>query len=290
MADVEQNGRSGVNWWIRIHRWFWLKRLTLKGAILALTVFAVCFPRPVLLMRHIQRWSDPNALIEPNSPHIESLVEELLASQPVGTNGIEDAKRTLLAVQELVYKKLPYAFDWVTWGMADYLPTVEEAMEMGREDCDGRAVVGASILSRLGFEPRLVSDGAHVWVWTPQGETMSPGRVGTLEATPTGFKINWGGLWTLPRIAAVNASLFPLVRELIILAVLWGLMLQPVMSKRRMFTVGLLLLGALFLLRYGGAHHRGGGMWAVWFGIATLSLVVYLGVVSSWRQIKESAG
>ncbi len=261
-----------MRFWIRIHNWPRWKRWGLKALVLALTVLAVCFPHPVLLARHIVRWTDPNAMIDPDASQLDPLVEKLKSQLPDGANQDSHPKEILRAVELLVYEKLPYAFDWDTWGMADYIPTVEEALGKGREDCDGRAVVGASLLKRVGFESQLETDGAHVWVSTPQGDTMGPGQVSMIETTPTGVKVNTQWLWTMPRIMAVNVALFPLVRELIIAAVVWILILHPTMHRRRMLIVGVFVFAAVFLLRSGGNLNRGESMGLVWFGLVALAL------------------
>ncbi|GJM24737.1 MAG: hypothetical protein DHS20C16_11520 [Phycisphaerae bacterium] len=209
-------------------------------------------------------------MIDPAATRLDPLVPELMGALPAEATRETHPKEILRAVELLVYKKLPYAFDWDTWGMADYMPTVDEALEMGREDCDGRAVVGASLLERMGFDAHLVTNGAHVWVSTPEGDTMGPGKVATIRTTPTGVKVNWRGLWTMPRIMAVNTALFPLVRELIIAVVLWGLILHPSMRRHRVVVVGIFLIGALFLLRSGGNLQRGESMLLVWSGILAL--------------------
>ncbi len=260
-----------MGYWIRIHNWPRWKRFILKSLILALTVVAVCFPHPVLLARHIGHWSDPNAMIAPESSALDPLVDELMSTLPANANRETHPKEILRAVELLVYKKLPYAFDWDTWGMADYMPTANEALQMGREDCDGRAVVGASLLKRIGFESQLKTDGAHVWVTTPQGDTMGPGQVSMIETTPTGVKVNTRWFWTMPRILAVNAALFPLIRELIIAGVLWILILHPSMRRRWMLVVGTLMFAGLFLLRSGGNLYRGESMLLVWCGIMALT-------------------
>jgi hypothetical protein len=259
-----------MRFWVRVHDWPRWKRWGLKALILALTVLAVCFPHPLLLARHLSHWSDPNAMIDPEATRLVPLAAELMVALPAGASRETHPQEILRAVELLVYKKLPYAFDWDTWGMADYMPTVDEALHMGREDCDGRAVVGASLLGRMGFDAQLVTNGAHVWVSTPEGDTMGPGKVATIRTTPTGIKINWRGLWTMPRIMAVNTALFPLMRELIIAVVLWGLILHPSMRRHRMAVIGILVIGALFLLRWGGDLHRGESMLLVWCGILAL--------------------
>jgi hypothetical protein len=73
-----------------------------------------------------------------------------------------------------VCERIPYSWDWDNWGCVDYLPTAAEVVERGREDCDGRAVIAASILRNLGYDAQLVTDGSHMWVSTSEGATMSP--------------------------------------------------------------------------------------------------------------------
>ena len=68
-------------------------------------------------------------------------------SHSVGLSGhvlgidISEPHALVRGVEKFVYGHVPYAWDWDTWGVADYLPSVAEVRRMGREDCDGRAVV-----------------------------------------------------------------------------------------------------------------------------------------------------
>lgn len=206
-----------------LNRLRWPLRIPIKWLIFGIAVLVVCFPYPARLIRHVQRWRNPNALIEPDAPAIQPLIEEL---QPQLTAGLTP-EEVLLAVQKYVCEKIRYEWDWNTWGMADYLPTVAEAVAMGREDCDGQAVVAASLLSHFGFEAELVTDFTHVWVKTEFGETMGPGERKTVVATEEGLEIQAGALAALPRALGVGLSVFPLARELIILGVLWLLLLRP---------------------------------------------------------------
>ena len=45
-------------------RWRW----PIKWAILGVAVFFVCYPDPRLFWRHVSRWRNPDALIQPDSP------------------------------------------------------------------------------------------------------------------------------------------------------------------------------------------------------------------------------
>jgi len=198
----------------------WYLRLPIKWLLFGLTVLAVCFPYPARLASHLRHWRDPNALIDPDAAAIQPLLEELRPRLA----GDLPPREVLSRVERFVYEKVPYEWDWKTWGTADYLPTVEEVFEAGKEDCDGRAVVAASILQNLGYKTELVTDFAHVWVKTDHGETMAPGRRKALTATDKGLRLDFKALTTLPRSLAYGIAVFPLVRELIVFFVLWLLL------------------------------------------------------------------
>lgn len=57
-------------------------------------------------------------------------------------------------IEKFVYEKNKSAWDWEVWGNVNYIPTVEEAIASGREDCDGQAIVGASMLREYGYDAR----------------------------------------------------------------------------------------------------------------------------------------
>ncbi len=199
-----------------------LLRWPLKAAFVTTVTLLVCYPNPARLASHLAHWSDPGSLIEPDEPSLAPLAEEVeqyllrFATPP-------DAGVVLDAVQHLVTERIQYAWDWDTWGCCDYLPTVAETMQRGREDCDGRAVVAASILRKLGYESRLMTDGSHMWVWTASGETMDPmptasGRT-LLRTTETGTKVDLLAvigvralLVDWPKNLAYGAAVFPPAR------------------------------------------------------------------------------
>ncbi len=245
-------------------RWYW--RLPIKWTVFGLTVLIVCFPYPSRFVSHVRHWSDPNALIEPDAPAIQPFVDELrpmLADDP-------PPREALKRVERYVLEKIPYAWDWVTWGTADYLPTVTEAVEMGREDCDGRAVVAASVLQSLGFNAQIVTDLSHVWVKTDQGELMGPGKKKAIVATEKGLRVRLSALTELPKALAYGSAVFPLIRELVILVVLWVLLLR----SEHEFSVrasGLVcLLTGLFILRAGGQDYRAPVPFLQWTGLVML--------------------
>jgi hypothetical protein len=253
-----------------LNRLRWYTRLPAKWAVLGLTLLIVCFPYPSRLFRHLQHWRDPNALIEPDAPALEPFVTELRRRL---TPDLSPAQ-TLRHVERFVYEKIPYEWDWNTWGTADYLPTVAEVFEMGKEDCDGRAVVAASLLRRLGFEAELVTDFAHLWVKTDQGETMGPGKQKAIIATEEGLRLQASALAELPRALSYGVAVFPLYRELIVLLMAWLLLLRS-HGGVACSLVGLaLLLAGLFLWRAGGTGYRHSALWMQWSGIVGIGVGV----------------
>ena len=241
-----------MNAWHRLHLWSWWLRWPLKLAAFMVVVVLVLYPKVWLLPRWVGRLHDMNATLQPDHPALGELAEMVRARGGEGRSAVE----TLRVVQQVVYERIPYAWDWDVWGVVDYLPTTAEVLQKGREDCDGRAVLAASLLRRLGYQAWLVSDIKHTWVATPGGETMSPGRgQKTFEGGEGGtrMRVTGAALVNLGRSLTYGIAVFPLTRELIILAALCGLTMHPRASVRRRVAGCLLLVLALGLLHDSGA-------------------------------------
>ena len=249
-----------------LNRLPWYVRVPIKWMIFTLTVLAVCFPYPHRLARHIEHWGDPNALIEPDAPALKPLAEELRSLVPQDL----PPREALETVERFVHTNILYEWDWITWGTADYLPTVTEAIEKGKEDCDGRAVVAASLLRTLGYESEIVTDFMHVWVKTDKGELMGPGKKKAVLATEQGLRFEPGALMQVPRALAYGLAVFPLDRELIVLAVLWLLLLHPKGSLACGLTALALLANGLLFLRIGSVYHSRPVHWMQIVALANL--------------------
>jgi hypothetical protein len=274
-----------MGWWRAFHKRPWWYRWSVKLAVLGLTILLVAYPYPHRLATHLLRWRNPSVLIDPDAPALEPLVNEarslLTADQP--------PQKQLRIIQRYVYEKLPYAWDWETWGVADYIPTVEEALAEGREDCDGRAVIAASILRALGHEAELVSDYTHVWVKTEVGETMSPGKRQSVIATDTGVQVRWRYLTDLVRASAYGWAVFPLYRELIVVAVFWILILWPGTAWRWRGLILLLLVDALLRLRVAGRYPWDAIVWLQALAVVEVGVALCLAHVAARRARSASS-
>jgi len=261
-----------MHWWHALHQLSRPARWSFKLSVLLLTVVLVLYPKFWLLPTWLARLRNLNALVEPDHPALEPLEAAVLAAAGEGSRPAE----VLSAVQKVVYDRIPYAFDWEVWGVVDFVPNVAEVLQKGREDCDGRAVLAASLLRRTGYDASLVSDMVHVWVVTPMGETMSPGQgPKVLEATAGGTLVRWSSVARNGfRAMSLGIAVFPLVRELIIACALCALSTHPWSShwRRAVGCAGILL--GLWLLRAGGA--------AAWPGNVAFSAVGLVCAGAGW--------
>ena len=275
--------------WVRINQLHRVGRWVVKTVVFAVVVGAVCFPYPGLAWRHVSHWRHPQAMIDADAPAVGRWVAQLDARlgghphTPIEALDAAAVRRRLVAVQTMVRERIAYAFDWQVWGNVDYLPTVREVIRSGREDCDGQAVLAASMLKRMGFDARLVANSSHVWVWTPQGKIMGPQAVQAVQTTPGGLRFNWRGLVEVPRTLAFGIAVFPLVRELFLTLVLWWLWLRPGCSVARAAACAVLWIAALMALRWGGYPIRYGWM-------ATGLVLCVAAVMMSIRAPRPGAG
>jgi|CXWL01.1.fsa_nt_gi hypothetical protein len=266
----------------------WYVRVPLKWLVFAIVCFFVLFPYPRLFVRHISHVRNLEAMIDSAAPDLaewQAEVEQrtVLAQQAATTQPVEVDPASSIGVQRiverLVLERVHYKWDWDVWGLADYMPTVTEMFDESRlgdgvvyEDCDGRAVMAASLMKRLGHQASLVTDFRHVWVVTPEGAYMGPGDDKSLVSTSTGNRIDWSTLASnIPMSLSYGMAVFPLGRELIIAITAYLLMLHRSLTTwRAMFALLLLVQGLLFMRLGFFAPHavsREVSAWPSWVGI-----------------------
>ncbi|WP_051569368.1 hypothetical protein [Alkaliphilus transvaalensis] len=114
--------------------------------IFILWTFLVLYPNPYRFAVSIYRISNP--AINPEA--ISHLLEEVP----------DDPQE----IERYVLTKIPYQFDWLTYGVPFYFPTVEEVLANGTGDCKSRFVVLASIFEAKGISYRQSFSLSHFWV------------------------------------------------------------------------------------------------------------------------------
>jgi len=111
-----------------------------------LWILLVLYPNPLNLIVSLQRAFNPN--IDPVS--VESLSRDL-PSDPV-------------AIENAMLQQIPYSYDWESYGMPWYVPTVEEVLERGEGDCKAMALVLASLFEAKNIPYRISWSPIHMWV------------------------------------------------------------------------------------------------------------------------------
>jgi hypothetical protein len=240
-----------TRWWTRLQKArFWV-RVPVKAGLFAAVVFIVLFPYPRMFWRHVQHLRHLDRLTDPSDPALGPVRQEFDAYlQSAGTQPAE-SRQLRGEVERFVYHRVPYAWDWDNWGVADYIPTVGEIVAKGREDCDGRAVLAVALLRSYGVQAELAADPRHVWVRTPDGDCMHPLGPPVFEQGPAGMSVRWRGLINVAPLA-FGVSVFPLSRELIVLLAAWLLLLPPKIPLGAALVIALLMIEALLLCRAAG--------------------------------------
>lgn len=212
--------------------WDWLERLRLlprwivKTLLLSGIVLFVLYPNPVRLVQQIQHLSNVESLIQPDLPELVAINAEITSN--LKTNATR--KEEFRAVEAYVYSHIRYEYDWFNWGNLDYWPTAREVLERKREDCDGRAVLAASILRARGFHTaNVVGNLQHVWVTVDHAELMGPQPDRNFQ------RVDGKVVVTLPQWQTILASTaminkFPALRCVVILLTVLVLAYHPCRS------------------------------------------------------------
>ena len=127
------------------------KAALLRALLLAAGFLFLLFPHPGRALREVRTLRDPNALISPEDPAVAKLSSEVDAAMPANLN----RPRQIAWIEKFVEKRIVYANDWDQWLNVDYWPSPSETLASGREDCDGIAVVTASLLRHRGFRASI---------------------------------------------------------------------------------------------------------------------------------------
>jgi hypothetical protein len=236
--------------WNRLAQLPFIWRLAVKGLLLFLIVLFVLFPHPGLLYKQIQHLRNVESLIQPDLPEIAEINRELDDQLGDGSSRAEEFK----AVERYVYRNIAYKFDWFNWGNLDYWPTAKEVLERKTEDCDGRAILAASILRARGFKTaRVVGNLDHVWVAVDNVELMGPQKdknYAKSGAIATGISLPQTQTWMRALSKICN---FPAARSLAILAAFLIAAYHPCRNRTAFFGASTAMLtGFIFSLDWAG--------------------------------------
>ncbi|MCP4395805.1 MAG: transglutaminase domain-containing protein [bacterium] len=227
-----------------------LWRLLLKMTIFSIVLFFSLNPHPKRFVQQVQRYFQTEHLIQEDFPGIEEINREIDLLLPPNVTQQEE----FLAVQNYVYQHIAYEYDWDNWGNIDFWPKADIVWARQREDCDGRAVLAASILRSRGFHSATLAGSIrHIWVQVDQQELMNPDTEQNVRLDGGKLAISLPSSQLLLESTALYVANFPTIRNLLL------------------FFVALLL-----------CYHPSRNL-AQFFGIATLGLVGFI-LFKDWAQ------
>jgi hypothetical protein len=114
-----------------------------------LWLLLVCYPNPLIFFRNFARYAR-----FPIDPTITQDLKKPIPDEP-------------RQIERLVYRIVPYEFDWNTYGVPWMMPTPREVLHAGKGDCESRAVVFASLLRAKGIPCDIKASFTHIWVEYP---------------------------------------------------------------------------------------------------------------------------
>jgi hypothetical protein len=110
-------------------------------------VVVVVYPDPFALSRSIDNFQHPNV-----DPAAVAAIARTLPNDP-------------RVIEQYVLNRVqPYSYDWQTFHVPWYFPTTGQAVAQGKGNCQGRALVLASILKFKHIPYQLEMSFDHIWV------------------------------------------------------------------------------------------------------------------------------
>ena len=186
-------------------------------------LFVVLYPDPSLLLRSVSNFRhwDVDA----------AAVRSLAATLPDDPRLIEEAVLT---------EVVPYAFDWQASGVPWYFPSTAEVLELGRGDCESRAVLLASLLKAKNIPFEIMVSFDHTWVQYPgkQPNALENEDVALGHRGDDGFFWHWPEDFDLGTEINTQIEVFwtpmPASRKaLLFCGLMLGLLINPVVEARR---------------------------------------------------------
>ena len=141
----------------------------------------ILFPTAWNVPRQIHvRTHKRELLIDPDAPEIEALSSEFLEKHE-GLEGMT-LEEIASAVRLFVLEKIAWELDYIIYGMSAHQATPSEVVRRGTDDCQGQAVVMASMLLHMGFK--------HVWLVEAPFHWWVIVRDNSLGPLPDGWEKN----------------------------------------------------------------------------------------------------
>jgi len=142
--------------------------LTKLPIILFLWFLFICW-NPVYWPQQIYLHLNRAALITPNDPCIINLYNNFTTSAfyrgPYNRSTIQGQLNELSDIKSYLDTRIPYVLDSDQYYVLDYIATPAQVLAIGKDDCDGMAVVCVSLLIYLHYEAYIAESDMHWWTY-----------------------------------------------------------------------------------------------------------------------------
>ncbi|MDQ8203848.1 hypothetical protein [Pelagicoccus sp. SDUM812003] len=160
------------------------------AASLALLVVSL-FPNLPRLVEQFPRILHPERLVDPHFPGSDRALEQLQA-ELAGLPQDATLKSRVKAVEAFVKKHVSYETDWnLFYGNLHDWPTPAEVWQRKSDDCDGIAILSASLLQRLGVDATLEYNAFHCWTKIRQSQLSVGGAVKGPTSSREDGSVDW---------------------------------------------------------------------------------------------------
>jgi hypothetical protein len=147
------------------------KELLVAVFLTSIYIFTGFTPDPLAWPNQVYNRMVITNTIQPENPQIEQLereFEEFLKVDTILVNRSYE-ERELRSLETFINSKIPYVTDFNNYFAWEHFPTISDVLERG-DDCDGIAIVAASLLIRRGYDCYIVNGKWHSWIEVNLGE------------------------------------------------------------------------------------------------------------------------
>jgi hypothetical protein len=151
----------------------WAGRSIIKFGLFALLFLVITMPNPWLTVKQVVAYMDIEALLDPNFPEMKEINSAINVRLPQHSTFNEEYQ----TIVKFVYDSIRYEFDWDNWRNSEYWPSAKQVWQRKREDCDGQAILAASIFRSRGYsDATVVASLRHLWIRVGNHELMGPDK------------------------------------------------------------------------------------------------------------------
>ncbi len=158
---------------------YFLKKIVLHKIVIKLSILSLLLAffvvilggsmNPLIWKQQFERRLNPKVLLDPNSSAIKSLNDRFEESYDfllkLKREDIVFLDELIIEISNIyVQSQISYRSDTSNYHSIDHLATTSEILKRGADDCDGQAILIASLLRYRGYDAYVVLGYSHVWV------------------------------------------------------------------------------------------------------------------------------